>query len=101
MVVPSPRVVVVVDGAVVVVVAARVVVVGRAVVVVGRAVVAGVRAAVTVGRVRGRGRLVVEEAPAKRLRGRRVEVGATCCAGARAGAVPSARSGLVRKPRRL
>ena len=76
-VVPSPAVVVVVlvDGPVVDVVAARVVVVvGRAVEVVGRAVVAGVRAAVTVGR--GRGRLVVEEAPAKRLRGRRVVVGA-------------------------
>src|SRR5829696_1103880 len=92
-------VVVVVDGLLVKVVARVVVVVGRAVVVVARAVVAGVRAAVTVGR--GRGRLVVDEAPPKRPRGRRVVDGATGCVGARALAVPSARSGAVRRPRRL
>jgi hypothetical protein len=102
-VVPPPAVVVVVlvDGAVVDVVVARVVVVGRAVEVVGRAVVAGVRGAVAVERVRGRARVVVEEAPAKRPRGRRVVDGATCSAGARAWTLPSTRSGAVRRPRRL
>jgi hypothetical protein len=70
-VVVSALVVVVVLGATVVeVVGATVVVVGRTVEVVE--VVAGLRPAVAAGRTRGRGRVVVEDTPAKRLRCRRV-----------------------------
>jgi hypothetical protein len=68
--------VVVVPGAIVVeVVGAIVVVVGRTVEVVE--VVPGLRPAVAAGRIRGRGRVVVEEAPAKRPPFRRVVEGAT------------------------
>lgn len=75
-VVGSPVVVVVVLGATVVeVVGAIVVVVGRAVEVVEA--VPGLRAAVAAGSVRGRGRVVVEETPAKRPPLRRVVEGAT------------------------
>ena len=70
-VVVSALVVVVVLGATVVeVVGATVVVVGRTVEVVE--VVAGLRPAVAAGRTRGRGRVVVEDSTAKRLRCRRV-----------------------------
>jgi len=65
-------------------------------VVVGRAVVAGVRAAVALGRVRGRWRLVVEEAPAKRLRGRRVVAGATARVAHRRSALSRSLSPRVR-----
>lgn len=74
---------VVVVSAVVVVLGATVVeVVGATVVVVGRTVevvevVAGLRPAVAAGRTRGRGRVVVEDTPAKRLRCRRVVEDAT------------------------
>lgn len=75
-VVVSALVVVVVLGATVVeVVGATVVVVGRTVEVVE--VVAGLRPAVAAGRTRGRGRVVVEDTPAKRLRCRRVVEDAT------------------------
>ena len=75
-VVVSVLVVVVVLGATVVeVVGATVVVVGRTVEVVE--VVAGLRPAVAAGRTRGRGRVVVEDTPAKRLRCRRVVEDAT------------------------
>jgi hypothetical protein len=75
-VVVSALVVVVVLGATVVeVVGATVVVVGRTVEVVE--VVAGLRPAVAAGRARGRGRVVVEDTPAKRLRCRRVVEDAT------------------------
>ena len=75
-VVVSAVVVVVVLGATVVeVVGAIVVVVGRTVEVVE--VVAGLRPAVAAGRTRGRGRVVVEDTPAKRLRCRRVVEDAT------------------------
>ena len=75
-VVVSALVVVVVLGATVVeVVDATVVVVGRTVEVVE--VVAGLRPAVAAGRTRGRGRVVVEDTPAKRLRCRRVVEDAT------------------------
>jgi hypothetical protein len=79
-VVSSPMMVVVVDvgSTVVDVVGATVVVVGRTVEVVE--VVAGLSPAVAAGRTRGRGRVVVEEAPANRPRWRRVVEGATCCA---------------------
>ena len=60
---------------VVVVLGATVVVVGRTVEVVE--VVAGLRPAVAAGRTRGRGRVVVEDTPAKRLRCRRVVEDAT------------------------
>ena len=74
-VVVSALVVVVVLGATVVeVVGATVVVVGWTVEVVE--VVAGLRPAVA-GRTRGRGRVVVEDTPAKRLRCRRVVEDAT------------------------
>lgn len=69
-------VVVVVLGAIVVeVVGATVVVGGRTVEVVE--VVAGLRPAVAAGSTRGRGRVVVEDTPAKRLRCRRVVEDAT------------------------
>jgi hypothetical protein len=68
-------VVVVLGTAVVEVVAAAVVVVGRTVEVVE--VVAGLRPAVAAGRTRGRGRVVVEDTPAKWLRCRRVVEDAT------------------------
>ena len=75
-VVVSALVVVVVLGATVVeVVGATVVVVGRTVEVME--VVAGLRPAVAAGRTRGRGRVVVEDTPAKRLRCRRVVEDAT------------------------
>jgi hypothetical protein len=75
-VVVSALVVVVVLGATVVeVVGATVVVVGRTVEVVE--VVAGLRPAVAAGRTRGRGRVVLEDTPAKRLRCRRVVEDAT------------------------
>jgi hypothetical protein len=75
-VVVSALVVVVVLGATVVdVVGATVVVVGRTVEVVE--VVAGLRPAVAAGRTPGRGRVVVEDTPAKRLRCRRVVEDAT------------------------
>ena len=75
-VVVSALVVVVVLGATVVeVVGATVVVVGRTVEVVE--VVAGLRPVVAAGRTRGRGRVVVEDTPAKRLRCRRVVEDAT------------------------
>jgi hypothetical protein len=75
-VVVSALVVVVVLGATVVeVVGATVVVVGRTVEVVE--VDAGLRPAVAAGRTRGRGRVVVEDTPAKRLRCRRVVEDAT------------------------
>jgi hypothetical protein len=75
-VVVSALVVVVVLGATVVeVVGATVVAVGRTVEVVE--VVAGLRPAVAAGRTRGRGRVVVEDTPAKRLRCRRVVEDAT------------------------
>ena len=75
-VVVSALVVVVVLGPTVVeVVGATVVVVGRTVEVVE--VVAGLRPAVAAGRARGRGRVVVEDTPAKRLRCRRVVEDAT------------------------
>ena len=75
-VVVSALVVVVVLGATVVeVVGATVVVVGRTVEVVE--VVAGLSPAVAAGRTRGRGRVVVEDTPAKRLRCRRVVEDAT------------------------
>ena len=75
-VVVSALVVVVVLGATVVeVVGATVMVVGRTVEVVE--VVAGLRPAVAAGRTRGRGRVVVEDTPAKRLRCRRVVEDAT------------------------
>ena len=75
-VVVSALAVVVVLGATVVdVVGATVVVVGRTVEVVE--VVAGLRPAVAAGRTRGRGRVVVEDTPAKRLRCRRVVEDAT------------------------
>ena len=75
-VVVSAVVVVVVLGATVVeVVGATVVVVGRTVEVVE--VVAGLRPAVAADRTRGRGRVVVEDTPAKRLRCRRVVEDAT------------------------
>jgi hypothetical protein len=75
-VVVSALVVVVVLGATVVeVVGATVVVVGRTLEVVE--VVAGLRPAVAAGRTRGRGRVVVEDTPAKRLRCRRVVEDAT------------------------
>ena len=75
-VVVSALVVVVVLGATVVeVVGATVVVVGRTVEV--AEVVAGLRPAVAAGRTRGRGRVVVEDTPAKRLRCRRVVEDAT------------------------
>jgi hypothetical protein len=68
-------VVVVLDAADVEVVAAAVVVVGRTVEVVE--VVAGLRPAVAAGSTRWRGRVVVEDTPAKRLRCRRVVEDAT------------------------
>ena len=76
-VVVSPVVVVVVvlGATVVEVVGAIVVVVGRRVEVVG--VVPGLRPAVAAGSVRGRGRVVDEETPAKRPPLRRVVEGAT------------------------
>ena len=75
-VVVSALVVVVVLGATVVeVVGATVVVVGRTVEVVE--VVAGLRPAVAAGSTRGRGWVVVEDTPAKRLRCRRVVEDAT------------------------
>ncbi len=75
-VVPSPVVVVVVVlGATVVEVVGAIVVVGRMVEVVGA--VPGLRPAVAAGSVRGRGRVVVEETPAKRPPLRRVVEGAT------------------------
>ena len=75
-VVVSALAVVVVLGATVVdVVGATVVVVGRTVEVVE--VVAGLRPAVAAGRTRGRGWVVVEDTPAKRLRCRRVVEDAT------------------------
>jgi hypothetical protein len=75
-VVVSALVVVVVLGATVVeVVGATVVAVGRTVEVVE--VVAGLRPAVAAGRTRGRGQVVVEDTPAKRLRCRRVVEDAT------------------------
>jgi hypothetical protein len=102
-VVVSPPMVVLV----VVVVGSRVVeVVGRAVVIVGRTVeveaevVAGVRPAVEAERTRGRGRVVVEEIPAKRLRGRVVE-GATSSVGARVRAACPPEDRVVRNPSRL
>ena len=74
-VVSAPVVVVVVLGATVVeVVGATVVVVGRTFEV---EVVAAVRPAVAAGSTRGRGRVVVEDTPAKRLRCRRVVEDAT------------------------
>ena len=66
---------VVVGATVVEVVGATVVVVGRTVEVVE--VVAGLRPAVAAGRTRERGRVVVEDTPAKRLRCRRVVEDAT------------------------
>ena len=75
-VVSAPVVVVVVLGATVVeIVGATVVVVGRTVEMVE--VVAGLRPAVAAGSRRGRGRVVVEDAPSKRLRCRRVVEDAT------------------------
>jgi hypothetical protein len=99
-VVSSPTVVVVVEvgWTVVDVVGATVVVVGRTVEVVE--VVAGLNPAVAAGRTRGRGRVVVEEAPANRPRWRRVVEGATCCAGARPWASPSG-TGAVTNPSTL
>ena len=75
LVVVVPAVVVVLGATVVEVVGATVVVVGRTVEVVE--VVAGLRPAVAAGRTRGRGRVVVEDTPAKRLRCRRVVEDAT------------------------
>ena len=100
MVVSSPTVVVVVEvgSTAVDVVGATVVVVGRTVEVVE--VVAGLSPAVAAGRTRGRGRVVVEEAPANRPRWRRVVEGATCCAGARPWASPSG-TGAVTNPSTL
>ena len=75
-VVVSALMVVVVLGATVVeVVGAAVVVVGRTVETVE--VVAGLRPAVAAGSTRGRGRVAVEDTPAKRLRCRRVDEDAT------------------------
>jgi hypothetical protein len=75
-VVVSALMVVVVLGATVVeVVGAAVVVVGRTVETVE--VVAGLRPAVAAGSTRGRGRVAVEDTPAKRLRCRRVVEDAT------------------------
>ena len=99
MVVSSPTVVVVVEvGSTVVEVVGATVVVGRTVEVVE--VVAGLSPAVAAGRTRGRGRVVVEEAPANRPRWRRVVEGATCCAGARPWASPSG-TGAVTNPSTL
>ena len=75
MVVSALVVVVVLGATVVEVVGATVVVVGRTVEVVE--VVAGLRPEVAAGRTRGRGRVVVEDTPAKRLRCRRVVEDAT------------------------
>jgi hypothetical protein len=100
---------VVVEPSRVVVVGSRsaVVEVGRAVVVVGRTVVAvvevvaGLRSTVAAGTARGRGRVVVEEAPANRLRGRRVVEDATCSGGARLWAASLGWAAEVRYPSRL
>jgi hypothetical protein len=73
-VVVSALVVVVLGVTLVVVVGATVVVVGAVAVV---EVVAGPRPAVAAGSTRGRGRVVVEDTPAKRLRCRRVVEDAT------------------------
>ena len=99
-VVPSPVVVVVVvlGATVVEVVGAIVVVVGRTVEVVEA--VPGLRPAVAAGSVRGRGRVVVEETPAKRPPLRRVVEGATSSTGARAWA-SSPGAGAVTNPIRL
>jgi hypothetical protein len=80
-------------------------VVGAAVVVVGRTdevveLVAGLSPAVAAGNPRGRGRVVVEEAPANRPRCRRVVEEATCSTGASPWASPSA-TGAVTNPSRL
>lgn len=100
MVVPPAVVVVVVLGAgVVEVVVATVVVVGRTIELV--VVVAGLRPSVAAGRARGRGRVVlVDEAPARPPRGRRVVEGATSCTGASSRASPL-EAGAVRNPIRL
>lgn len=95
----SSTVVVVVEAgpAVVEVVGAAVVVVGRTVEVVE--LVAGLSPAAA-GKTRGRGRVVVEAAPANRPRCRRVVEEATCSAGASPWASPSA-TGAVTNPSRL
>jgi hypothetical protein len=87
---------------VVVVLGATVVeVVGATVVVVGRAVeLAGPRPAVAAGSTRGRGRVVVEEVPAKRLRCRRVVEEATSGTGASASR-SSPGAGAVTSPSRV
>jgi hypothetical protein len=97
---PAVVLVVVVLGATLVeVVVATVVVVGRTVEPVE--VVTGLRPSVAAGRVRGRGRVVlVDEAPAKPPRGRRVVEGATSCTGASSRASPLV-AGAVRNPIRL
>ena len=89
-------VVVVVGATVVEVVGATVVVVGRAVDLAG--VVAGLRPAVAAGSTRGR--VVVEDVPAKRLRWRRVVEAATSGTGASA-SVSSPGAGAVTSPIRL
>jgi hypothetical protein len=76
-------------------------VVGAAVVVVGRAVeLAGLRPAVAAGSTRGRGRVVVEDVPAKRLRCRKVVEGATSGTGASASR-SSPGAGAVTNPSRV
>jgi hypothetical protein len=80
---------------------ATVVEVVGATVVVGRAVeLAGPRPAVAAGSTRGRGRVVVDDVPAKRLRCRRVVEGATSGAGASASR-PSPGAGAVTNPSRV
>jgi hypothetical protein len=91
-------VVVEVGSTVVEVVGATVVVVGRTVEAVE--VVTGLSPAVAAERTRGRGRVVVEEAPPTRLRCRRVVEEATCSAGASPWASPSG-TGAVTNPSRL
>jgi hypothetical protein len=93
-----PPVVVVVAGSVVVV-GGRVVVVGRTVELVEVVVVLG--PAVTAGGRGRRGRVVVDETPANRLRWRLVVDGATACGGARLGEASSDPAGAVRNPSRL
>jgi hypothetical protein len=100
-VVVSPTVVdveVVLGATVVEVVGATVVVVGRMVELVE--VVAGLRPSVAAGRVRGRGRVVVDETAAKPPRGRFVVEGATSWTGASTRASPL-EAGAVTNPIRL
>jgi hypothetical protein len=95
---PVVVVVVVVGATVVEVVGAIVVVVGRTVEVVE--VLPGLRPAVAAGSTRGRGRVVVEETPAKPPRCRRVVEGATSCTGASPWTPPPG-AGAVTNPIRL